>query len=150
MKSDTEILNSKLIGEFISRFSVGDTWWMCIGEFYLEAHAIEFKEEEVISDFLKENYKEFNYSVDQEDVSKSTIMAANLRKPITHIALDELKNMTIDFENGSTLQVLTNADIVDWQWFISKSGGDPYMVDYEIACFWAGETKINKKSNLAP
>lgn len=143
MKTDIEILTTKLLGEFISRFSVGDTWWMSIGDYYLEAHTIEFEEENLIAEFLKGNYEEFNYSVDQEDISKSTIMAANLRKPITHISLDDLKNMKIDFENGSTMKILTNTDIVDWQWCFNKSGKDPYM-DYEIACFWAGETKIKK------
>jgi len=143
MKRDLEILNKKLLGEFISRFSVGDTWDMCIGNFWLSAHTIEFKEESKITAFLKENYNEFNYSVDKEDVSKSTIMAANLRKTIIQISLDKMKNLTIDFENGSTLKILTNTDVVDWQWCINLSGKDPYM-DYEIACFWAGETKIKE------
>jgi len=143
MKRDLEILNEKLLGEFISRFSVGDTWDMCIGNFWLSAHTIEFKEESKITAFLKENYNEFNYSVDKEDVSKSTIMAANLRKTIIQISLDKMKNLTIDFENGSTLKILTNTDVVDWQWCINLSGKDPYM-DYEIACFWAGETKIKE------
>jgi len=68
-------------------------------------------------------------------------MAANLRKTIIQISLDKMKNLTIDFENGSTLKILTNTDVVDWQWCINLLGKDPYM-DYEIACFWAGETKI--------
>jgi len=143
MKRDLEILSKKLLGEFISRFSIGDTWDIFIGDYYLSAHTIEFEEENRITEFLKENYKEFNYSVDKEGISKSTIMAANLRKTIIQVDLDELKNMTIDFENGSTLKILTNTDIVDWQWCINKSGKEPY-VDYEIACFWAGETKINE------
>jgi hypothetical protein len=81
--------------------------------------------------------------VDKEDISRSTIMAANLRKPITKISLDELKNLRIDFEHGSTMKILTNTEIVDWQWCLNKSGKDPYM-DYEIACFWAGETQIKE------
>jgi hypothetical protein len=143
MKKDFEILNKKLLGEFISRFSVGDTWEIYIGNFCLSAHTIEFKEESRITEFLRKNYNEFNFSVDKENVSKSTIMAANLRKPITRVGLDEMKNMTIDFEKGSSLKILTNTDIVDWQWCINTSGKDPYL-DCEIACFWAGEIKLKE------
>jgi hypothetical protein len=147
MKRDMEILNEMLLGEFISRFSVGDTWDMCIGDCYLSAHTIEFEEENLINEFLNENYKEFKYSVDKEDVAKSTLMAANLRKPISQISLDEMKNLVIGFENGSTLKILTDTDIVDWQWCINRSGDDPYM-DYEIACFVAGEISKKERHGL--
>ncbi|WOI23483.1 hypothetical protein [Nonlabens ulvanivorans] len=143
MENEIEILNNKLLGQFISRFSVGDTWDLLIGDYWLSAHTIEFKEERKITEFLKENYNEFNFSVDKEDVSKSTIIAANLRKAITRIDLDEMKNLTIDFKNGSELKVLTDTDIVDWQWCINKSGKNPYK-DFDIACFWKGETKIKE------
>jgi hypothetical protein len=143
MKEDIDILNKKLLGQFISRFSVGDTWDMFIGEYCLSAHSIEFKEENLITEFLKNNYEQYKSSVDKEDISKSTILAANLRKQITNIQLDESKNLIIDFENGSKLKILSNTEIVDWQWCLNKSGGTPYS-DYEIACFWEGETKIKK------
>jgi hypothetical protein len=143
MKRDQDILSKRLLGEFISRFSVGDTWDMYIGDYNLSAHTIEFEQENQIAEFLKGHYEEYNYSVDKEDISRSTIMAANLRKPITKISLDELKNLRIDFEHGSTMKILTNTEIVDWQWCLNKSGKDPY-IDYEIACFWAGETQIKE------
>lgn len=143
MKTDQDILNEQLLGEFISRFSIGDTWDMYIGDFYLIAHTIEFEEENLITLFLKEKYREFKFTVDKEDISKSTIMAANLRKPITKISLDKFKNLQIDFENGSTMKILTSTDIVDWQWCVNRTGKDPYN-DYDIACFWAGETKIKE------
>ena len=120
---------------------MGDTWEMYIGLYCLSAHSIEFQKEKIIYDFLKKNYKEFDYSVDQEDIPKATIMAANLRKPITRVNLDERKNLTIDFEKGSTLRILTNTSIVDWQWCFNKSGKSPYS-EYEIACFWEGEILI--------
>jgi len=143
MKNELEILNNRLLGQFISRFSLGDTWDLFIGEYCLSAHTIQFEDEGKITKFLKENYNGFIHAVDKEDISKSTIMAANLRKTIIEILLDENKNLTIDFENGSTMNILTNTDIVDWQWCINKSGKDPY-IDNEIACFWAGEIKIKE------
>jgi hypothetical protein len=141
MKNELEILNEKLLGKFISRFSLGDTWDLLIGNYWLLAYSIEFEEEDIINRLLKENYDWFTHTVDKENISKSTIMAANLRKSITQIKLDKMKNLTFDFENGSTLKILTNTDIVDWQWCINKTGNDPYM-DNEIACFWAGEIII--------
>ncbi|SFI30592.1 hypothetical protein [Halpernia frigidisoli] len=141
MNKELEILNQKLVGEFISRFSFGDTWDIFIGNYSLSAHAIEFQEEKVIYDFLKNNYSEFKYSIDNEKVPKCTILASNLRKSITQINLDEMKNITLEFAEGSTMKILTNTKIVDWQWCLNKSGKDPYQ-DYEIACFWAGEIKL--------
>lgn len=143
MKRDQDILNEKLLGEFISRYSVGDTWDMYIGDFYLSAHTIEFEEENQITELLIKYYREYKYSIDKEDISKAAIMAANLRKPITKISLDKLKNIQFDFENGLTMKILTNTKIVDWQWCVNRSGKDPYM-DYEIACFWEGETQIKE------
>lgn len=143
MKREEEILANKLLGESISRFSLGDTWWMSIGEYYLEAHEIEFEDENRITKLLEENYTEYHSCVDREDISKATIMAANLRKPITQVRIDNQKNLTVYFDKGTTMKVLTNTDIVDWQWCVNRTGKDPYS-DYEVACFWAGELKIKE------
>ncbi len=142
LKDDLEAINDRLFGQFISRFSLGDTWDLFIGEYCLSAHTVEFREENEITRLLEKHYRKFKYSVDQDDISKSTIMAANLRKEITNIHLGESKNIIISFENGSTMNVLTNTKVVDWQWCINKSGKSPY-VDYDISCFTAGEIKQN-------
>ncbi|WP_459212175.1 hypothetical protein [Aquimarina rhabdastrellae] len=143
MDKETVIVKEKLVGKFISRFSLGDTWELFIDDFCLSAHTIEFKEETMITKLIQEHYEAFNYSIDKEDISKATLMASNLRKMISAISLDEDKNLIIDFEKGSALKIATNTTIVDWQWYISKSGKDPY-IDYDIACFWAGELKIKE------
>lgn len=57
---------------------------------------------QIESSSKEENYDGFIHAVDKEDISKSTIMAANLKKTIIEVLLDENKNLTIDFENGST------------------------------------------------
>lgn len=135
------MLNQKLVGEFISRFSIGDTWDIFIGNYSLSAHTIEFQEEKLIYDFLKNNYSEINYSIDNENIPKCTLLTSNLRKSITQINLDEMKNLTIEFEKGSSMKILTNTEIVDWQWCLNQSGKNPYE-DYEVACFYAGEIKL--------
>lgn len=142
---EIKILKDKLLGQFLMRFSIGDTWELFIGDSCLSAHTIQFKDEKVITELLRENYDGFIHIADEEDVSKSTIMAANLRKMIIDVELDKKKNLTVTFEHGSTMKILTNTDIVDWQWCINKSGKDPY-IDSDISCFWAGELKVNEKN----
>lgn len=146
MNNELAILDKKLLGKFISRFSLGDTWEMFIGEYCLSAHTIEFTDERRLELLIKEHYDEFAYSIDKENIAKSMIMAANLRKTITRIDLDEMKNLTFDFEQGTPLRILTNTEIVDWQWCINKSGKDPYM-DNEVSCFWAGAIEVNNNSS---
>ncbi|MBD0405333.1 hypothetical protein [Flammeovirga sp. EKP202] len=141
MDNELTIIKDKLLDQFISRYSYGDTWWMYIGEYYLEAHTIEFEDIAQIDDWLKNNYKNYEHCIDKEEVPKSTLMSANMRKNIINIELDRLKNLTLYFENGSTMKVLTNTDIVDWQWSISKNCKDPYQ-EFDIACFWAGKIEI--------
>ena len=141
MNKELIILNQKLLGEFISRFSIGDTWNIFIGNYILSAHTIEFQEEKLIYDFLKNNYSEFNYSIDNENVPKSTLLTSNLRKLIIQIKLDEMKNLTLEFEKGSTMKILTNTKVVDWQWCLNQSRKNPYQ-DFDIACFYAGEIKL--------
>ena len=55
MENKLKILNNKLLGQFISRFSAGDTWDLLIVDYWLLAHTIEFKEESKITELLKEN-----------------------------------------------------------------------------------------------
>ena len=141
MRNELRELNDKFLGKFISRFSLGDTWDLYIGGYWLSAQTIIFKEEGAIAELLFKNYDKFNDTVDKEDISKSAIMASNLRKAITHIQLDKMKNLTIDFDNGMELIVSTDTDVVDWQWCVNKSLQDPYR-DFEIACFQKGEIKI--------
>lgn len=35
----------------------------------------------------------------------------------------------------------SNVGIVDWQWALNESGGDPYL-DHSVACFGAGEISV--------
>ena len=143
MSKDLEIIKKKFIGDFITGFRVGDIWELYIGDYCLLAQNIEFDNEKRMEALLQNHYPEISFTVDKEDVPKATLMTANLRKLIIGAHLDERKNLTIDFEKGSSLKVLTNVDIVDWQWCVNKTGNIPYL-DFEIACFWEGQIEINE------
>ena len=139
-----EILTKELVGKIISRFSIGDTWDFFIGDYCLMAQEILCEDEKFLNQWYELNYPSFKSCIDQNEISKSTIVAAHLRKEITGVKLDNSYNLTIEFEQDSKLLIPTNVDIVDWQWGLNKTGKDPYL-DFYIACFWAGEIKINEE-----
>ncbi len=141
-----EILKDKLVGQFISRFSVGDTWDLSIGDYWLIAYDIFSKDEDLLNNWLQNSYDLFSSTVDKENISKSAVIAALLRREIADIKLDESYNLTIEFEGEVELFVLTNVDIVDWQWCLNRSGADPYQ-EYLVACFGKGEIAINENQD---
>lgn len=136
-----EILEKELLGAFISRFSVGDTWEIYFGKYWLVAQNIISEDEEILNQWILKNYEYSKDTVDKENIAKSAIVAANMRKAVIGLKLDDRYNLTIEFENGSNLLIPTHEDIVDWQWCFNKSGGDPYQ-DYLVACFWEGEIEF--------
>lgn len=141
-----ELLRDKLVGQFISRFGIGDTWDLSVGDYWLVAQDIFSKDEVLLNNWLQNNYPLFKGTVHKENISKSAVIAALLRREITDIKLDKLCNLTIEFEGGPELIILTNADIVDWQWCLNRTGNDPYR-EYIVACFWEGEIVVNKNQD---
>jgi hypothetical protein len=140
-----EILNSKLKGGFISKFSVGDTWDLYIGGYYLVAQNVVSEDEEKLNQLFQDHYSSYYNCVDQMNISKSTIVAAHLRKIIARITLDQACNLTIEFEDDNKLVLTANETIVDWQWALNESGKGPYS-DFTVGCFWEGEVEINPTS----
>jgi hypothetical protein len=138
-----KVLRNKLVGEFISRFSVGDTWDLSVGDYWLSAQEINSKDELPLIGWLQSNYDLYNSAVDKENISKSTIVASVLRRKITDVKLDESYALTLEFEDKAELVLSTKVEIVDWQWYLSRTGNDPY-IDYLVACFWEGEIAINE------
>lgn len=136
------ILTKSLKGEFISRFSVGDTFDLCIGDYYLVAQNVVSEDELLLNQWYQAHYHSYPDCVDKENVSKATILAAHLRKTITSIELDDDCKLTLHFENDSQLLLPTDVDIVDWQWALNTTGADPYQ-ECAVGCFWAGEITVD-------
>ncbi len=139
-----DILREKLLGNFYSRFSRGDTWDLYFDGFWLIAHEVISTEEKELNKYLMENYKPAKEAIDKEDVAKSIVVSSCLRKGIVDISLDSDMALTIRFENGTQLTFPTNTDIVDWQWAINENGNDPYL-GCIIGCFFAGEIQIGDR-----
>lgn len=138
-----DILRSKLLGSFISRFSVGDTWDLYINGYWLVAQDVLSEDENFLNKLLEENYSYFNNTTDKEYISKSAIVTAAMRREIVNVELDSICNLEIEFDNKLKLIVPADTDSVDWQWCLNETGADPYR-DYLVACFWKSEIQINQ------
>ena len=143
MKSK-KLLQKILLNNSITYYAISECWVIGFYDYYLVCQNIVFKEENIISKTLKENYKYFEHSVDKENIAKNCLLTANMRKEIKSIEIDKKKQLILKFENGSDLMIPTNTDIVDWQWSINKTGNaDPYMEKGIITCFFEKEIEIN-------
>ncbi len=139
-----DVLNNRLKGRGISRFSVGDTWELCFGNCWISAHNLISSDESLLNDWLLANYLPFQKAIDREAISKCLIVAALMQKEVVRVALDEACNLTISFEGNGKLILPTDTAIVDWQWSLSEEGSDPYM-SYLVACFGEGEISLSEE-----
>lgn len=137
-----DILKEKLIENFYSRFSIGDTFDLFFDSFWLIAHNVVSADEESLNRFLLNKYKPAKDAIDKEDVSKSTIICSTLRKKIIELSLLNDATLKLFFENGVTLLFPTNTDNVDWHWALNENGNDPYL-GFIVGCFNQGEVQIS-------
>ena len=133
-----EILTKRLIGTFISRFSIGDTWDLIFGDYYIVSQNVILEDEDRLTQLLKDKFSWFKNSGDQENIGKCTIVTAYMRKEVTGVKLNESCDLIIEFEGDMKLIIPTTMSIVDWQWCLNKTGKTPYE-DYIVACFEKGE-----------
>lgn len=136
-----DILKEKLVGNFYSRFSIGDTFDLFFDSFWLIAHNVVSADEESLNSFLLNEYKPSKDAIDKENVSKSTVICSTLRKKVIELSLASDATLKLAFENGVTLLFPTNTDMVDWQWAINENGNDPYL-GFIVGCFNQCEVEI--------
>lgn len=139
-----DILKEKLVGNFYSRFSIGDTFDLFFDSFWLIAHNVISPDEKNLNSFLLNEYNPAIDAIDKEGVSKSTIICSTLRKKIIEASLADDATLKLYFENGVSLLFPTNTDIVDWQWAINENGNDPYL-NFIVGCFNQGEVQIRNR-----
>ncbi|HHP7236487.1 MAG TPA: hypothetical protein ACFCUC_17780 [Desulfobacterales bacterium] len=137
-----DILQEKLIGNFYSRFSVGDTWDFCFHDFWLISHNVISSHEAKLNAVLQNSFKPAIEAVDKEDVAKSIIVCSTQRKQIIDISLKKDSTLSLIFENEVELIFPTDTNIVDWHWAINKDGGDPYL-GFIVGCFNPGKVEVD-------
>jgi hypothetical protein len=138
------ILKEKLIGNFYSRFSVGDTYDLLFDHFWLISNGLRSPDEGSLNSYLFENYPATRGTSDKEDISKCTILAATRYRKILDLSLTTDCTLQLEFENNVVLQFPTNTEIVDWQWAINENGKSPYE-NCMVGCFWQGEMQVNAR-----
>jgi len=136
-----EILRKMLIGNFYSRFSVGDTFDFYFDDYWLIAQDVTSSDERALNNFLLNEYKPAKEAVDKEDVSKTIIICSTLRKCVTDVCLESDSTLKLVFDNCVSLNFPTNTEIVDWHWAINEKANDPYE-SCIIGCFSPGEVVI--------
>jgi hypothetical protein len=141
-----EILKSKLQGAFINGFHVGDWWGLSLsvnnGTYWLVAQNITSNDEIWLNNWLSNKCSLYHTTVDNENIAKCGIVAANMRRLVTDVKLDDVYDLTIEFEHGGKIVIPATEEIVDWQWCLNETGQAPHM-DYMVACFVKGEISIN-------
>ena len=120
-----EVLEEKLLGNFYSRVSIGDTFDLYFDRFWLISQNVVSSDEETINKLISE-YQPTTKAIDKEDIAKSTILTATLRQKVTEVSLNPDSSLELCFENGVRLKFTTDTDIVDWQWAINENAQDPY------------------------
>jgi hypothetical protein len=136
-----EILKEKLVGNFYSRFSAGDTFDLYFDQFWLTSQNVVASEEKQLNGILSSEYQPANEAIDKEDIAKIVVISSTLRKKITEVSLSADSTLKLVFENSVYLQFPTDTEIADWHWAINEKGNDPYL-GCIVGCFNPGEVQV--------
>ena len=135
----TAILSEHLVGNFISRFSVGDTWDLGFGSLWLIAQEIRCPDADRLMSELRGFEPNLLDCVDVEYVPLATLVASFLRRDVTRVAVFDDARVELHFGEGRVLEIPTDVDIVDWQWSLGETDRCPYTASFTLACLWQGE-----------
>ena len=120
-----DVLEEKLLGNFYSRISLGDTFDLYFDRFWLISQNVVSSDESILNKLVSD-YPPSHEAIDKEDIAKCTILAATLRKKVIEVSLNPDSSLDLGFENGVRLLFTTDTEIVDWQWAINENAQDPY------------------------
>jgi hypothetical protein len=138
--NEIDILKKKFIGNYYTRFSVGDTFDYYFDGFWLMSQNIISPDEEFLNKVLSK-YQPTEEAVDKMDMAKSFISCCTLRKKITELSLAKDSTLILTFENKVEFSFPTNTEIVDWHWVINEKGNDPYF-GFMVGCFSPGIVEL--------
>jgi len=149
MLSPLDTVREYLCSDFYYRFSVGDTFALHFEKCILVAQDVSIQNAEQIDASIHQVLPEITKTVDRADVAKATVLAVTQRISLVSVELGARSSLILTFENGITLIFPTDTDIVDWQWALTQSGGDPYDPSEFVAgvFFETLETKTNSEQD---
>ena len=137
-----EVLEEKLLGNFYTRLSCGDTFDLHFDGFWLITQNVISSDERVLN-MLIAGYRPGIEAVDKESVAKNLILTTTLRKKITDVSISSDSWLELSFENGVKLHFPTDTEVVDWHWALNENGQDPYH-DFIVGVLESGDVQLGK------
>ena len=132
----TKVLEKHLLGESIHEVHVGVGWVMRLSnDVWLRCHEIKCEGEEAARGSLQLTGLGLDSCVEPGEPVQSLLLVACMRRPILGLVLERGGDLTLDFGSGRTVLLSSETEIVDWQWCLGPSTGDPYAQPGMLACF---------------
>jgi hypothetical protein len=147
----TERVQSALLGEEIHSLYLGDVWSLGFTvpesllphtySLFLLAHEVVCSAEDRIKGLLARSEPDVLSGPNAEENPypvKSLLLVSFMRRPVTDCSITSDGMLTLEFGHGRVVRIQSNVDIVDWQWFLGPTEGDPYSAKSIVACMWPG------------
>ena len=139
-----ELLKKMLIGNSYLRVCVGDCWGFYFNDgLCLVSQDVSSPEDENLNRLLAHAEPSILDGIDPEYITQGIIIHRNMRQEVSDITLADDGSLTLIFDQNRCICLTVDTDIVDWQWALSHTGGDPYA-EYIVGCFWKNEVDIAK------
>lgn len=134
-------LETMLVGDRFVGFETGDVWTLSMQEkgYLVAFQRMSSAKEEAINQALRRTDNVLFDCCDPEEISWAVILASVTRKKIIAATVDGKAALSLIFEGGVEIIIRTDADIVDWQWCITRNAPNPYTEEAELACLWKSE-----------
>jgi hypothetical protein len=138
----TERVRSALLGEEIHSVFLGGWWSISFSNrLWLQFQDVVCPGEDRINKLLAQAEPDV-LARDDPNVVKSLLLASYMRRPITGCSVASNGTLSLEFGQGRVVRFPTDADIVDWQWWLGPIGSEPYIGPLLVACLWSGELTI--------
>lgn len=146
MSQLTTRASALLLGRGFTHVEYGDWWQLRTdGDVWLNAQDLRVSTEAEITAALRAALPGVLDTVDPGIAPCAAALFSVLRRPVEEVTLDD--DGRLGLRIGTVwVQVGVDADIVDWQWSLSRQPGMPYVAPSEIACFFRGDVRGREPS----
>ena len=137
------LLSAELVGQYISRVSLGDTWDLCFSnDSQLVCQVLDSPSFSELSENLWASAPHLLKRVDPEEVPMAAILVGSMRREVSSVKVDSDGVLTIHLESDLSLVARVDTPVVDWQWSWGDEPQVPYHTPFRLACFWSGELSL--------
>ena len=141
-----KVLTDTLVGEFIRQVTIGDAWEFCFSnDVWLVAQGVGSSDTSRLERLIGPFKPNLLDGADSEDVAIATLVTSNMRRQVSGVGLRQDARISLEFGESRSLEILTDDDVVDWQWSLGACPQIPYSTEFRVACFWRGEVEVPGK-----